>query len=95
MKKNFNHGWTRMDTEPADKVLSDLEKSIGKSFEPKGTRFYSKALKREMMLVYEGQPWAGWIVYKHPDGHWVSYRKATQQDHAELGAAISKAHHGF
>lgn len=60
--------------------------------EPKGTRFYSQALSKEMMLVNEG-PWAGWLAYKHPDGQWVSFRKATQADHHELGDAISKAHH--
>jgi len=84
-----------MESETAETILSEIEsKPKIAPFEPKGTRFFSKALNREMMLVYEGQPWAGWIIYKHPDGQWVSYRKATQADHAELGNAISKAHHG-
>lgn len=61
-------------------------------YEPKGTRFYSQTLKKQMMLISEG-PAAGWLAYKHPDGQWVSYRKATQADHAELGNAISEAHH--
>lgn len=25
-------------------------------------------------------PWKGWVVYKHPDGQWVSLDKATQVD---------------
>jgi len=49
-------------------------------YEPKGTRFYSQTLKKQMMLISEG-PAAGWLAYKHPDGQWVSYRKATQADH--------------
>lgn len=60
--------------------------------EPVGTRFYSGALRKQMMYCHEGQ-WKGWLVYQHPDGGWVSYRKATEDDAAELAHAISQAHH--
>lgn len=62
--------------------------------EPKGFKFYSQSMKKQMMLVQdEASSWNGWIVYKHPDGQWVSLRKATDADHLELANAVSKAHH--
>ena len=55
-------------------------------FEPKGWTFFVQASDREMKLVYEGT-WKDWIVFKHPDGQWVSLRKATKDDwHALLTA---------
>lgn len=40
--------------------------------------FYSATLGKEMMLKnWEGEPW---FFYKHPDGQWVSYRKASERD---------------
>jgi hypothetical protein len=38
-------------------------------------------------------PLAGWIVWKHPEGQWVTLRKATDDDIARINAAVSKAHH--
>jgi hypothetical protein len=60
-----------------------------------GINFYSQARHQQMRYLYPdcGHHWAGWILYKHPDGQWVSLRKATDADIAELSAAVSKAHH--
>lgn len=60
-------------------------------YEPKGYKFRD-ARNGEMMLVYEGE-WKGWLAYRHPDGQWVSLRKATPADWHALGIAISEAHH--
>ncbi len=49
-------------------------------WEPKGTRFHDRASGREMLLVAEGESFAGWLCYRHPDGQWVSLRKATPDD---------------
>ena len=51
----------------------------GDHYEPPGTRFLDMASGREMLLVSDG-PWAGWLSYRHPDGQWVSLRKATDAD---------------
>lgn len=70
------------------------EAELRTAYEPKGTKFYSQSRKQEMMLVNEpGASWDGWICYRHPDGQWVSLRKATKEDRAELDNAIVKAHH--
>jgi hypothetical protein len=60
--------------------------------EPKGYKFYSGTRKQDMMLVFEG-PWKDWLVYKHPDGQWVSLRKATERDLSEISRAVATIHH--
>ena len=63
-------------------------------YEPPGVKFYSQSMNREMKLVKDaGRPWDGWLVWKHPDGHWVSLRLATKADLAELDNAIVSARH--
>lgn len=61
-----------------------------------GISFYSQALGKQMRYLYPdcGHHWAGWILFKHTDGQWVSLRKATDQDIAELSSAVVRAHHG-
>ena len=60
-----------------------------KCAEPNGTRFYSQARKQDMILVRDSESqWNGWIMYKHPDGQWVSLRKATQADENDLAKFI-------
>ncbi len=66
--------------------------NAGETFQPVGLRFYSQSMHREMMLVTEGD-FSGWIVYKHPDGQWVTLRKATESDRTDLANAMSRAHH--
>jgi hypothetical protein len=59
---------------------------------PKGYEFYDIKSQRIMMIIYEGE-WKDWIAYKHPDGQWVSLRKATNDDWHKLARAMSKALH--
>lgn len=64
---------------------------FGGNYEPKGVRFTDKR-RGEMLLVQEpGYTFDGWLCYRHPDGQWVSLRKATNEDYAVLGAAPSAA----
>jgi len=58
-------------------------------FKGKGYAFFDNASGRTMMLVYEGE-WKDWICYKHPDGQWVSLRKAATDDWRALVKAMSK-----
>lgn len=39
--------------------------------------FFDKAIGEAMLKNWGGEPW---IFWKHPDGQWVSYRKATERD---------------
>ena len=49
------------------------------NYEPEGTRFYDKGTGRDMILVTEGHS-KDWLCYRHPDGQWVTLRKATIED---------------
>ncbi len=73
------------------KIMSDEEHAdfvwglaVPANYEPKGRRFFDTASNREMILVAEGEKFAGWLCYRHPDGQWVSLRKATQDDLVKL-----------
>lgn len=74
-------------------------------YEPKGIRFFDRRNDREMLLVGDDEPqagWRGWLFYRHPDGQWVSLRKATDEDRkaidsfgvvrVEIAAPIDPAH---
>ena len=61
-------------------------------YDPAGTRFYDVTSGREMKYVTEGHA-KGWIVYKHPDGQWVTLRKATDADLAMINETVVRAHH--
>lgn len=66
------------------------------NYEPKGTRFFDNDSGREMLLVAEDEQqegWRGWLFYKHPDGQWVSLRKATDNDIMAINQAMSTAFH--
>jgi len=56
------------------------------SYQPKGVVFFDNISKREMMLVAEGESFARWLCYRHPDGQWVSLRKATDEDKKKIEA---------
>lgn len=60
--------------------------------DPPGTSFFDANTGRNMRLVTAGE-WKGWIVYRHPDGGWVSLRRATQDDLARINDAVSAAFH--
>jgi hypothetical protein len=53
-------------------------------YEPKGFAFFDAASGRDMLLVAQGEAYAGWVCYKHPDGQWVTLRKATESDIARI-----------
>ena len=55
-------------------------------YEPPGLRFFDARSRREMLLVTEGS-FEGWICYRHPDGQWVSLRKATDDDRERIRTA--------
>ncbi len=50
---------------------------------------------KEMMYCYpdSGHEMAGWILYRHPDGQWVTLRKATDSDVAAITKAMSTTFH--
>lgn len=52
-----------------------------------GIEFYDAASQRRMKLIGTG-PWNGWIAYKHPDGQWVTLRRATDDDRKQLAQAL-------
>ncbi len=65
------------------------------NYDPKGLIFQSNG--KEMMYCYpdcERESLRGWICYLHPDGQWVTLRKATDADLAAINAAVVNAHHG-
>ena len=64
------------------------------NYDPKGLQFVSNG--REMMYCYpdcERESLRGWLLYKHPDGQWVTLRKATDTDMATINAAVVYGHH--
>ncbi len=55
---------------------------------PKGIEFYDFATGKPMLLVDDDAlRWGGWLLYLHPDGQWVTHRKATEDDRARIKAA--------
>jgi len=69
--------------------------SEAKHFDPSGLEFFDAATNRKMKCVYpDSSHWtAGWLLYRHPDGHWVTLRKATDADLAAINAAVVEGHH--
>lgn len=78
------------------------------NYEPKGTKFLTtegcvlgprsdgSVCAREMMLVADDEPreyLRGWLIYRHPEGQWVTLRKATDDDIAKVNQAVVEAHH--
>lgn len=57
------------------------------SHNPAGIEFFDMSSGKIMRLVIEGT-YKGWIVYRHPDGQWVTLRKATEQDRKQLATAL-------
>lgn len=64
-------------------------------YDPPGLNF--EANGRQMKYCYPDCPresLRGWLLYKHPDGQWVTLRKATETDIAAINEAVVSAHHG-
>lgn len=61
-----------------------------KNYEPSGIKF--RVRDKEMMLVVADEPRKelhGWLLYRYPDGPWVTLRKATDADIAAISTAPS------
>ena len=54
-----------------------------------------KANGKEMMYCYPDSKHelAGWILYRHSDGQWVTLRKATDQGITAMTHAVSESSH--
>jgi hypothetical protein len=63
---------------------------MDRNFEPKGIKFFDAASNREMILVAEPAHLKGWLCYRHPDGQWVSLRKATEEERTNLAQLASE-----
>jgi hypothetical protein len=65
--------------------------------DPPGLNFQARyaGKTRAMRYVYPDTDHeaAGWILWKHPDGLWVTLRKATEADIEEMSAAVSRDFH--
>jgi hypothetical protein len=71
---------------------------MSKPFDPTtlhGISFYDGATGKEMQYIYpDAGHWrAGWIVAKTKGGQWETWRKATDDDIAQLNQAVAEAHH--
>lgn len=54
--------------------------------EPRGLRFWCKNHRKTFILCLdESSGWNGWLFYKHPDGFWVSFRRANAAELKLLG----------
>ncbi len=49
-------------------------------FTPDDAVIFQDANRGEMMLTSQFQQGVPWICYRHPDGQWVSLRRATEDD---------------
>lgn len=57
--------------------------------EPIGIEFFDVTSSRTMRLVLTGA-WQNWLVYKKPDGRWVSLRQCNHDDAITISAAVAK-----
>jgi hypothetical protein len=50
---------------------------------------------KDMMYVYPDtkHELAGWILFRHPDGQWVTLRKATEDDVERITRAVVLSFH--
>jgi hypothetical protein len=99
---NFGRGlWKANDWIPSDWGRKEKGMSDKRCFDPSTKfdvaplRFYDQRRKQDMMYVYPDtkHELAGWLLYKHPDGQWVTLRKASDADVERLGAMVVSAHH--
>lgn len=61
-----------------------------------GIEFYDANSGRMMKYIYPSETAGihrGWIWYRHPDGQWVTLRKATEADLGKLDSAVINDHH--
>lgn len=73
-------------------LLAEVErarKALEPRYEPAGIRFVDKN-RGVMLLITEGE-YKDWVCFKHPDGQWVTERKATDDERATLYRACGFA----
>lgn len=58
--------------------------------EPRGPEIFDHTTGRLVKLAMSG-PYEGWLLYKHADGQWVTYRKATRDDRDRINRAYVRA----
>ncbi len=65
------------------------------NFDVAPLRFHDRRREQNMMYVYPdtNHELAGWLLYQHPAGQWVTLRKATDDDVERLSALVRYAHH--
>lgn len=56
-------------------------------WQPKGIRFHDLKSGHDLLLVAEGEAFAGWLCAQHPDGHWQVIREADDDDRWAVEAA--------
>lgn len=56
-------------------------------YQPAGIKWYDANHCKELMLCME-RNFCGWILYRHPDGGWVSLREARDKDYRKIGSAL-------
>ena len=74
---------------------TDKHDEVLKKFDVTPLRFYDQRTRRETVYVYPDtkHELAGWLLFKHPDGQWVTLRKATDDDVERMSQAVIEAHH--
>jgi hypothetical protein len=60
---------------------------MNKPREPKGI-YFSQNNQDYLFVTDINDSWFGWIVKKHPDGYWVSYKKIDPEKREEIEKAI-------
>ena len=75
------------------KFRQDQDEIVERKLAVVPLRFESNG--KEMMYCYPDSKHelAGWILYRHPDGQWVTLRKATDADVMEMSQAVSASFH--
>lgn len=68
---------------------------MSEKLNPPGLEFFDGASGSTLKYVYpDTKHWcAGWLLYKHVSGEWVTLRKATEDDIERMNKAVIEAHH--
>lgn len=58
-------------------------------------KFWDAATNRECCYIYPcvTHSSAGWILFRHRDGQWVTWRKATPDDLERINKCVIAAYH--
>ncbi len=60
-------------------------------YKPIGLEFYDHNSSRMMILTPDNaDDFPGWIHWKHPDGQWVTLRKATDEDRKHIADCVAR-----